>query len=639
MSPIRERWSAAGRWCLAVLIVGVASFVMLLGTLRTDRLNVDVGPGDADYAQGLSDFWRYDGERTWREMRRRARVHLPVTVEGPGQLSLSVAQPESQPIRLRVEFDDGTVREITVAPSREFQELHLELPETRVRGDVRLRTDTEGGAPGRLRIDGVAWSGSMARPQARLAGQSAVLTVLSLLALGAAGVSLRTSVAGSLFVGAAVTALSLQDPFVTIHLVRRGAVAAMLGLVLVLVLRLLARRLTPTFLSLVYGAFLLKAFLVLHPDFYFTDLPIHETLLELVYHRGVVDFWTRLPEYQAAHNLGVAPVAGVYQAFPYPAAFYLVAHLGNSAYHAPELWLKLGGALFSALALLPLGFLARRLSPEHHVDVAAGLVYLLTPALTRSLLLLGAFGLAGPPHGSRRHRLSGGHLTGARSRSPGGSGRRSHRDKPRRLYRRIHPSGSLRGMSSRPRADARGIGSFRCRPFGGGRSRRRRRCARDVPPRYRLERLARRPPGRSRGFDGGRDSPDLAHRLRQRPRPTVPGRAPARPGHARAGFLLLKRVSEQSEWALRLLLAAWALSGAIAYSLRYYFLDLFHFQKELYWVGALLAVATGVMAAGLARKGRIGSLAAAAIFLVIALGGFLAFSEMAPRFYDRYAFL
>ncbi len=121
--------------------------------------------------------------------------------------------------------------------------------------------------------------------------------VLSLLALGAAGVSLRTSLAGSLFVGAAVTALSLQDPFVTIHLVRRGAVVAMLGLPLVLVLRFFARRLTPAFLALVYGAFLLKAFLVLHPSFYFTDLPIHETLLELVYHRGVVDFWTRLPEY------------------------------------------------------------------------------------------------------------------------------------------------------------------------------------------------------------------------------------------------------------------------------------------------------------------------------------------------------
>ena len=83
MSPIEERWSAVGRWCVAAFIVGAASFVMLLGTLRTERLNVDVGPGDADYAQGLSDFWRYDGERTGREMGRRARVHLPVTMEGP----------------------------------------------------------------------------------------------------------------------------------------------------------------------------------------------------------------------------------------------------------------------------------------------------------------------------------------------------------------------------------------------------------------------------------------------------------------------------------------------------------------------------------------------------------------------------
>ncbi len=159
--------------------------------------------------------------------------------------------------------------------------------------------------------------------------------VLSLLALGGAGVSLRTSVAGTLALGAVVSALGFQDPFVTVHLVRRGAVVAMLGLPLVLVLRLFARRLTPAFLSLVYGAFLLKAFLVLHPSFYFADLPIHETLLELVYHRGVVDFWTRLPEYQAAHNLGVAPVGGVYQAFPYPTAHYPVAHRGASAYHTP----------------------------------------------------------------------------------------------------------------------------------------------------------------------------------------------------------------------------------------------------------------------------------------------------------------
>ncbi len=56
-------------------------------------------------------------------------------------------------------------------------------------------------------------------------------------------------------------------------------------------------------------------------------------------------------------------------------------------------------------------------------------------------------------------------------------------------------------------------------------------------------------------------------------------------------------------------------------------------------MGALLAVATGVMAAGLMRKSRTGALAAVAVMLAIVGGGIMAFGEMAPRFYDRYAFL
>ena len=641
MSPIGERWPAVGRWCLAALIVAAASFVMLLGTLRTDRLNVDVGPGDADYTQGLSDFWRYDGERTWREMGRRARVHLPVTMEGPGQLSLSVAQPESHPIRLRVEFDDGTAREITVAPSREFEELHLELPEGRVRGDVRLRTDTEEGAAGRLRIDRVTWRGRKTRPQLRLAGQGAALMALSLLALGAAGVSLRTSlagVAGTLVLGAVVSALGLQDPFVTVHFVRRGAVVAMLGLPLVLVLRLFARRLTPAFLALVYGAFLVKAFLVLHPGFYFTDLPIHETLLELVYHRGVVDFWTRLPEYQAAHNLGVAPVGGVYQAFPYPAAFYLVAHLGNSAYHAPELWLKLGGALVSALALLPLGFLARKLSPVRHVDLAVGVVYLLTPAYTRSLLLLELSALLGHlmdlvviAYLARislelvplRRAIGAGALIAA-SLAVYTAGF-IHQGLFVACLLVLAPMLGGLGRSGAVRLAAAGlVGAF-------------------------VALVTYHPDTVSNVFLAALPAGTEASTGVQIPLTSRIDSAGARALQFLGGPLLalgmlglafcFKRVSEQSEWALRLLLAAWALSGAIAYALRYYFLDLLHFQKELYWVGALLAVATGVMAASLTRKGRVGSLAASAIFLAIVLGGFLAFSEMAPRFYERYAFL
>ena len=79
--------------------------------------------------------------------------------------------------------------------------------------------------------------------------------------------------------------------------------------------------------------------------------------------------------------------------------------------------------------------------------------------------------------------------------------------------------------------------------------------------------------------------------------------------------------------------------GAVAYALRYYLLELFHFQKELYWVGAMLAVGVGVMGASFRIKGRVGFLAAFSLLLAVVIGGLLAFGEMAPRFYERYLFL
>ena len=624
------------RWMLAVLFVCLVSFPLLLGSLRAHRsLPLDIGPADSDYTQGLSEFWRYDGERTWREMGRRARLRLPVTLEGPGRLSLSVAQPDPRPLRLYAEFDDGTSQEITVVPSSEFHELHLELPRTRARADVRLRTETADGSPGRLRIDRIEWSGEKARPQSRLAWQFASIMVLSLVTLGVAGASFPASVGVSLAIGGAALAVSFHDPFVAVHLVRRGAVVTMLGLTVVIALRLLARRLTPAFLSLIYGALLLKALLVFHPSFFFTDLPIHQTLLELVYHRGVVDFWTRLPDYQEAHNLGVAPVGGTYQAFPYPVVFYLLAHLGNSAFHAPELWLKLGGALVSALALLPLGFLARRLCPAPHADVAAGLVYLFTPAYTRSLLLLEFSALLGhlldliviaylagislQLFPTRRVLATAALIAASLAVYTSGF---IHQGllvgcllilAP--LLKGLSRSGAVRLAAAGLAGAVFGLLTYHPQtisnlfnailPAGV-----------DVPTGTELPLGSRIDSAveRSLEFLGG---PLLAL------------------GAAGLAFSL-KRTSLPS---LRLLLSAWALSGAIAYFLRYYLLELLRFQKELYWVGALLAVTIGVLAASLRQKGRMGTLTAAALLLAIVMGGLTAFGAMATRFYERYAFL
>ena len=259
------KYRATLRWASAVLVVCFASYLLLLGSLRHERLNVNIGPGDADYVRGLSEYWRYDGARTWRQMGRRARIHLPVTVAGPGSVVLSVAQPISESVVLRIELDDGTTRQMTIPPFPDFREIVVELPKTRARASVRLRSETEDGSPGTLRIDRVEWKARGARPQARLAQQGALLLVLSFLALGLAGLSVSASLVASLVLAAILFAVSFHDPFAAVHLVRRGAALAMFGLPVVGLTRLLAPRLSPWFLCLLYVALLLKGFVVFHP--------------------------------------------------------------------------------------------------------------------------------------------------------------------------------------------------------------------------------------------------------------------------------------------------------------------------------------------------------------------------------------
>ena len=90
--------------------------------------------------------------------------------------------------------------------------------------------------------------------------------MLSLLAFGLAGLSVSASLAGSLLLAAVLWAVSFSDPFAAIHLLRRGTVLAMLGLLVVGVMKLFAPRLSPWFTSLIYVALLVKGFRDLSPQ-------------------------------------------------------------------------------------------------------------------------------------------------------------------------------------------------------------------------------------------------------------------------------------------------------------------------------------------------------------------------------------
>ena len=123
------RWMRERSAVAAVLGFVLALPLVLLRLLRLpSSVRLDVGPGDGGYVQGLDERWRYDGEATFRVMTRRSRLRLPLTVEGPATLTLRVAP--LVPIVLRIAFDDGTVREVSVPASAEFS------PEDRSSGNL-----------------------------------------------------------------------------------------------------------------------------------------------------------------------------------------------------------------------------------------------------------------------------------------------------------------------------------------------------------------------------------------------------------------------------------------------------------------------------------------------------------------------
>jgi hypothetical protein len=425
------------------------------------------------------------------------------------------------------------------------------------------------------------------------------------------------------------------SPFASVHLVSRGAAVSAVGVVILLAARFLTHRARPAFFSLVYGAILFKCFLLFHPRFFFFDLPIHETLLELVYHRGVLDFWSRLPDYQMQHNLGLSRVGDVYHPYPYPVLFYLIAHLGNVLAHAPQFWLKLTMGVVSALPLFPVGFLARRLTKAPSADVAGGLAYLMAPAYTQALLILGASSLTGHffdlvvvaflawtclELGGWRRLIAATALI-AVSLVAYTSGFISLgllvasclilspflKGLDRRSALRLAMAGLVGAMLAVATYHPRTISNlfFGVLPAG---------VEAPADARPPLEELALSARARAHQFLGW---------------PLVVA------GLSGLGLIIRRQRSR----ALRLLVSAWALSGAIAYALRYVFRELLLHEKEMYWIAALLAVTTGVLWARLARRGRWGIGLAVVILLALAAVAITGFWGKAPLYYRFYRFL
>jgi hypothetical protein len=626
-------WPRPIRSGLFLALAALAGFVLWFFCVDLSRpVEIDMGPGARGYVLGMSEGWSFDGAMSWRSLQTRSRVTLPLVLSGPGALVLTLRSKGESPSEVRAELDDVSLGTRSLTPGFEPRELRFSIPDGRRRAAVRLRAEV--GAESHVEIARLRWEAASVAPSRNAWLGFGVFLVLTVLALVIAGLGPRATLAATLAAALAMSAVALADGFAGLHLASRLAPAALVGASVLLLSRLLAPRSSVLLRALFLAAVIFRSALLFHPRFYFVDYPIHETLLELVYHRGMVDFWERLPDYQKIHNLGVAPVAGEYRAFPYPVAFYFLAGAFNRLHHAPELWLKLTAAGLSALALFPLGSLARGFSDRPRADAFAAAAFLLVPSITRSLLLyelsavLGSFfdllalaclarlclNLEGVP----RFSLAAAAMTGALVAYTAAF-----------IHFGLFVGAALALGIVRRSLDGRNL----ARLAGAGLL-----AAALALIAYHPDTVRALPDALLAGADG----PEAAGASLSERAESVLARAHGFLGIPLVGlgaFGLVLALRKLECAALKLLFEAWALSALAALGLRVLFPDLFHYAKELYWGGAVLSVGAGSLLAGEWVNSRRGRLFAVVAIGTLALAYALSLERMVRQFYTHYLFL
>lgn len=619
------------RIILASLVLVAAGLALAVALVRfAPALRLELGPGDHSYVQGLSSDWRWETDAAWRSFERRSRLSLPVTVAGGGSFSLEVSSRATTATSVRVHFDDGTAQELTLAPASGARRISFALPSERVRAYVRVRVASTGENATVVRVSAAEWKSPGALPQPTLMIAVALLVLTPFLAGVLAGASLREAMLASAFIVCALVYCAYTQPFAALHLALASTPVVFTGLVIIALVRVVGPRLSPAFLVMFFFALLFRAGLLFHPSFYFYDLQVHETLVELIYHRGMVDFWSHWPDYQVQYGIGVSLVEGVRQSLLYPVMFHFVAHAGNSLVHAPVFWIKMVGAVFAALGLFPLGYLARRLSSHARADVFAGALYLLVPSLTRSLFSLKLAATMG--HFVDLCVVA--YLAHISLRLD---------SRARLVSAVLLTTASLVSYNSGFMHMGLLIGAcLMLAPLIGGL---------DRPNAFRLAAagLAALPlavvcyhPSAVRAFwatmlgQGDSIEPTAAELDY-----SVTGMALEFVGAPLIviGCIASVIVLPRLESSIRLLVSAWLGSAAIAFGLRYVFPEMLTYQKELYWAGAAFAVVAGTLLAQLHQRGRWGSAVSIAA-LVLAGGVWLwSFYRMLRFFYGPYLFL
>ena len=352
---------------LALLVpVGLAAW---FGGHGPGRVELDLGPGDGPYVEGFTEAYAVLGRESTHWTTYDAAIALPLAVRGgPVTLSYRYARdfPETAEVevllggapvdRFSARGGEPQTRSVTLATVDERPLRIGILSDSHERRNMGLKLDwvrLEYGASATARLAGF----TALRPALvallvfltfRLLGWSSVATLLLSLPVASAltvGLVASPWVTHRFLTGIplAVTLYALAALSVGALLVRRGVVSR--G----------SRRIVTT---LAFSAFLLRAALVSHPDFYHPDLRTHATLVETL-REGRLDFFRSPSTYIERHGRWATEAYGETYAFPYSPAFHLPFAVLGLSYDALIVWMKLFAAACSTIPLVLVWVLAR----------------------------------------------------------------------------------------------------------------------------------------------------------------------------------------------------------------------------------------------------------------------------------------
>lgn len=376
---------AAGLLGMLALPVAAA----LWGAAGPQHVALNLGPGDGPYVRGFAPAYEIDDKVATHWTTYHAAVKLPLTVEGPAILAYRFSRvfPETAVVDLSV---NGAVVDRFSCRGGVWEERQSRL-EALGPGPVRIafEADSHERRDRGLKLDWIrleTMAGSRVRLTAAAAWVPALTLALVYLLHRLTGGSARASLLLTApWVAAAAWGL-LRDPWL-VHRLMRGLPWALVlfGLTGVGVGRWLVRRglasqeAVRIVGALAIGAFLLRALLVNHPDFYYPDLRTHARLVEVVREAGL-RFFANPSRYIWEHGVWRTEAYGKTYAFPYTPAFHVPFAVLGLSYDSLLVALKLAAAAVSTVPLVLVWAMARRLGAS---PLGAGLMVVIPTYTSR----------------------------------------------------------------------------------------------------------------------------------------------------------------------------------------------------------------------------------------------------------------